>query len=107
MSADIRFSLMVQVIQVSEDRKPFVNADVQVWNGDRHVETIKLCNFEPFQWPAEAPLGTAENHAAVAARVAARMLEDVQFEAITNGTLHHKRSYEVSAANPDESGVSM
>jgi hypothetical protein len=107
MSADIRFNLMIQVLTARGRKTPFVSVVVHVWQDEKHIETINLVEYEDFEWPEGASLSTVENTAAVGARVAARMLEDVQFNAITDVKLHHRRDYEASAASGYENGVSM
>lgn len=98
MAPRVRFNLSIQVLEAIGLPKPFVDASVQVWIDEVHYETIKLVDYQSFEWPDEAPLGTAENTAAVAGRIVARMLDEVQFEAIAGNRLHHKHDYDVSDA---------
>lgn len=93
MQGEFRLSLSIQVLEVSSWDTPALFASVQVWKGQEHLTTVSLIDLMRVALPESAPLDTIENYAAVAARVAGRALDEVQFTAIEQKTLHHIRNY--------------
>jgi hypothetical protein len=94
MSATVTFNLNILVVTRDDDRTPFLNADVQVWRGDTHVETIKLVSYADMEMPPEQHNGTVEGFAFLAARIATRHLDQHLYEVIDGGTAHRINSYE-------------
>ena len=91
----VRFNLSLQVIESSSiPGRQFMAIDVQAWNGDTHVTTVKLADIVPFDWPEHAGRDNVEDFALNACRVVARHLADVQMSAIEANGLHTRKSYD-------------
>lgn len=98
MSPPVRLALTITANQSGTSPDTWVSASVQVWQDKRHLTTFNLIEFCKIALPESAPLDTIENYAAVCARVLARVLDEVQFDAIASKTLHHLRDLSEAAS---------
>lgn len=91
----VRFNLSLQVIESNSILgRQFMVIDVQAWNGDTHIASVKLADFVVFEWPEHAGRENMEDYALNACRVVARHLADVQMSAIEANSLHTRKSFE-------------
>lgn len=91
MTKPVRLALTITAHQADNDQRTWVSTNVQVWQGQRHLTTYSLIEFATIDLPENAPLDTLENYAAVVTRIMARALDQLQYEAIEQKTLHHLR----------------
>jgi hypothetical protein len=91
MSEPVRLALGIHAHQAQAGGDTWVDTQVQVWQGQKYLTTYSLIEFSTIILPEAAPLDTIENYAATVARVMARALDEVQYKAIADKTLHHIR----------------
>lgn len=96
----VRYALSIQVIESGALDRTFVNADCQVWIDEEHYTTINLVHLVTAVMPEQSHLQSAENYSAQASRVAARMIDEKLFEAISTHSLHLRNDVPIMDARP-------
>lgn len=94
MREGITFHYVCTVIERGEkDRPPFMQVCVQVWDGERHVSTVKLADIVDVVLSEHVNINTVETFALAANRVVGRALAQIHMDAIDAESLHERRSF--------------
>jgi hypothetical protein len=93
MSAIPQLGLVLQVIQPDDGRPPFIDASVQVWRDQTHLNTVKVLNYRSTQLPQIGEHETLEQWAFLAARTAVREMDEALYHTVNMQSGHQISDY--------------